>query len=91
MYKDGVKQFARMAQKVWEIPAAGKFQEKLAEAGIQALADFVKEMGLPSMFTEMGITDRSVLKKVADTCNLTAGCCKKLSREEVLEILEECW
>lgn len=91
MYKDGVKQFARMAQKVWEIPAAGKSQEELAEAGIQALADFVKEMGLPSMFTEMGITDRSVLKKVADTCNLTAGCCKKLSRKEVLEILEECW
>lgn len=91
MYKDGVKQFARIAQKVWEIPAAGKSQEELAEAGIQALADFVKEMGLPSMFTEMGITDRSVLKKVADTCNLTAGCCKKLSREEVLEILEECW
>lgn len=37
------------------------------------------------------IPDKSVLKKVADTCNLTAGCCKKLSREEVLEILEECW
>lgn len=91
MYKDGVKQFARMAEKVWEIPAAGKSQEELAEAGIQALADFVKEMGLPSTFTEMGITDKSVLKKVADTCNLTAGCCKKLSREEVLEILEECW
>lgn len=91
MYKDGVKQFARMAQKVWEIPAAGKSQEELAEAGIQALADFVKEMGLPSTFTEMGITDKGVLKKVADTCNLTAGCCKKLSREEVLEILEECW
>ena len=23
-------------------------------------------------------------------CNITAGCCKKLSREEILEILEEC-
>lgn len=91
MYRDGVKQFARMAEKVWDIPAAGKSQEELAEAGIQALADFVKEMGLPSTFTEMGITDKSVLKKVADTCNLTVGCCRKLSREEVLEILEECW
>ena len=46
---------------------------------------------MPATFTEMGITDKSVLKKVADTCNLTAGCCKKLSREEILEILEECW
>lgn len=91
MYKDSVKQFARMAEKVWEIPAESKTQEELAAAGIDALADFIREIGLPSTFTEMGITDKSVLKKVADTCNLTAGCCKKLSREEVLEILEECW
>lgn len=91
IYKDGVKQFARMAQKVWEISPQGKSQEELAEAGIEALADFVREIGMPRTFTEMGITDKSVLKKVADTCNLTAGCCRKLSREEVLEILEECW
>lgn len=89
--KESVKQFARMAEKVWEIPAEGKSLEELARAGVEALADFVKEIGLPSSFTEMGITDRSVLRKVADTCNLTAGCCKKLSREEVFEILEECW
>lgn len=91
IYKDSVGQFARLAEKVWEIPADGRTQEELAEAGICALADFIREIGLPSTFTEMGITDKSVLKKVADTCNLTAGCCKKLSREEVLEILEECW
>lgn len=91
LYKDGAKQFARMAEKVWEVSAEGKTQEELALAGIEALAGFVREIGMPSTFTEMGITDKSVLKKVADTCNLTAGCCKKLSREEVLEILEECW
>lgn len=91
MYKDSVKQFARLAEKVWEIPAEGKTQEELAESGVQALADFVKEIGLPSSFTEMGLTDQSVLQKVADTCNLTAGCCKKFTREEILQILEECW
>lgn len=91
MCKDGVEQFARLAEKVWEIPVEGKTQEELAEAGVQALADFVKEIGLPSTFTEMGLTDKSVLQKVADTCNLTAGCCKKFSREEILQILEECW
>ena len=91
MYKDGVEQFARMAEQVWEIPSDGKTPEELAEAGIRALTEFIQEIGLPSTFTEMGLTDKSVLKKVADTCNLTAGCCKKLTREEVLEILEECW
>ena len=80
-----------MAEKVWEIPAEGKSEEELARAGIDALAEFIRQIGLPSTFTEMGISDKSILKKVADTCNLTAGCCKKLSREEVLEILEECW
>ena len=80
-----------MAEKVWEIPAEGKTQEELAEAGVKALADFIKETGLPSSFTEMGIKDKGILKKVADTCNITAGCCKKLSREEILEILEECF
>lgn len=91
MCKEGVKQFARFAEQVWEIPAEGKTPEELAAAGVEALADFIKEVGLPTHFTEMGITDKSVLKKTADSCNLTAGCCKKFSREEILEILEECW
>ncbi len=90
IYQESVGQFARMAEKVWEIPAEGKSREELAKAGIDALADFIKEIGLPSTLAQMGITDKDMLKKVADTCNLTAGCCKKLSREEVFEILEEC-
>lgn len=88
--KDGLEQFARFAENVWGISKEGRTNEELAEAGVQALADFVKEIGMPTTFTEMGITDRNVLKAVADTCNLTAGCCRKLSREEILEILEEC-
>lgn len=91
MYKDGVDQFARFAKNVWGISEDGKTKEELAEAGVQALADFIKETGLPTTLTEMGIADKSVLKKVADTCNITMGCCKKLSREEILKILEECW
>lgn len=91
MYKDGVEQFARFARNVWGISGDGKNQEELAAAGVCALADFVKEIGMPTTFTEMGIIDRSVLRKTADTCNLTAGCCRKFSREEILEILEEGW
>ncbi len=66
-------------------------EETNQKAGVLALADFIREIVLPSTFAQMGLTDKSVLKKVADSCNLTAGCCKKLSREEVLEILMECW
>lgn len=91
MCRESTMQFARFAEKVWGIPAEGKSQEELAAAGVEALAGFIREAGLPARFTEMGITDKSVLKKTADSCNLTAGCCKRFSREEILEILEECW
>ena len=55
------------------------------------LSDFVKEIDLTSTHTEMGLMDKSVLQEVADTCNLTTGCCKELLREEVFHIVEECW
>ena len=87
---DGVEQFARFAKNVWEVPEDGKTRRELAYAGIEALADFIKEIGLPTTFGEMGITDKHIFRAVANTCNITAGCCRKLSREEIYEILEEC-
>ena len=91
IYKEGLDKFKRFAVSVWNISEEGKTDDEVALAGIQALADFIKEIGLPTTFREMGITDESVLKPVADSCNITAGCCKQLSREELLEILKECF
>ena len=90
MCQAGTAQFARFAKEVWGISEDGKTQSELAEAGVAALAAFIKEMGLPTRFSEMGICDREILKQVAETCNLTAGCCKKFTRQEILEVLTEC-
>lgn len=90
IYKEGLERFVRFAMEVWNVDCGGKEPETVALEGIKALADFIKEIGLPTTLTEMGITDETVLKKVADTCNITAGCCKKLDREEIFEILKEC-
>lgn len=90
IYESGTERFARFAQEVWGISPEGKSTRELALAGINALADFIKEIGLPTTLTEMGITDESVLKAVADTSNITAGCCKKLEHSEIFEILKEC-
>lgn len=87
---DGAEQFTRFAEAVWGISTEGKTKEELAESSVQALADFIKEIGLPTTLTEMGITDKAILRAVADTCNLTAGCCKKFTRDEIYGILEEC-
>ena len=57
---------------------------------MEALAAFIKEIGLPTTFAELGIPADTDLKAVSDSTVLTGGCCKKLSREELLDILNEC-
>ena len=90
IYKNNVRRFARFAQEVWNISPDGKSKEELALAGIEALASFIREIGLPTTLTEMKITDEGILRAVADSSNITAGCCKQLSRDEIFEILKEC-
>ena len=89
IYKDGVGRFARFAKNVWGVEDKGN-DEATALAGIEALADFIKEMGLPTSFTQMGISADTDFRAVADSTNVTAGCCKKLSHDEIYEILKEC-
>ncbi|MGN0762594.1 MAG: hypothetical protein ACI4MK_04360, partial [Aristaeellaceae bacterium] len=53
-------------------------------------ADIIRETGLPTTLTGMGMTDERVLRAVADTCKLTADCCRRLTRNEVFDMLKEC-
>ncbi len=89
IYKDGVERFVRFAENVWGIKEK-KTAEKTALAGVEALAAFIKEIGLPTSFTQMGIPADTDFRAVADSTNITAGCCKKLSHDEIYEILQEC-
>lgn len=91
LYTSAPAKFARFATEVWGVDSNGKTEEQLAAEGVERLADFIKEIGLPTTFREMGITDNSCFKAVADSCNITAGCCKQLTREEILDILNECY
>ena len=80
--------FARFARNVWGIDSAD--DNSAAKAGVEALADFIKETGLPTDFTQLGIPADTPLRAVADSTVLTAGCCKKLTHDEIYEILCEC-
>ena len=88
IYKSGAARFARFAQNVWGIAPKGSDGE--TAAGIDALASFIKEIGLPTSFAELGIPADTDFRAVADSTNVTAGCCKKLTRDEICEILQEC-
>lgn len=88
IYKSGAARFARFAQNVWGIAPKGSDGE--TAAGIDALAAHIKEIGLPTTFAELGIPADTDFRAVADSTNVTAGCCKKLTRDEICEILQEC-
>ena len=89
IYKAGAARFARWAQNVWGIVPKSTDAET-ALAGIDALADFIKEIGLPTSFTELGIPADTDFRAVADSTVLTAGCCRKLTHDEIYDILCEC-
>lgn len=93
IYKDGLSKFARFAVNVWGISPKGKSDEALALAGIDALADFIKECGLPAHLTELKtkakITD-DMLKEVADSTNIIKTGYGVLTHEEIYNILKEC-
>ena len=90
MMPEANHQFARLAVEVWRIDPAGKTEEELAEAFVEALADFIREIGLPTTFAEMNIPPDTDYKAIADSTVLTGGCAKKFTREELLEVLLEC-
>ncbi len=90
MLPEAAPQFARLAVNVWGIDPEGKTEEELALAFIDALASFIREAGLPVTFSEMGIDKTTDFKAVADSTVLTGGCCKKFTKEELLEVLNEC-
>lgn len=90
MMPEANQQFTRMAVEVWGIDPADKSQEELAAAFVDALADFIEEIGMPTTFAEMGIGEETDFKAIADSTILTGGCAKRFTKEELLEVLLEC-
>ena len=90
MMPEANRQFARMATEVWGISADGKSEAELAEAFVDTLEAFIKEIGLPTTFTEMGIPEETDYKAIADSTVLTGGCAKKFTKTELMEVLLEC-
>lgn len=86
----GASKFARFATEVWGIPSHGKTQLALAHAGVEALSDFIKEIGLPTTLRELGVTEETDLKVIADSCVCVQGAYKRMTQKEILEIFHEC-
>lgn len=84
----GLKKFARFATAVWDIPAAGKTDEELANEGLEALLAWMKEIGVATEIRSLGVTE-AMLEGIADATLLLDGGYKRMTRDEVLAILRE--
>lgn len=91
IYRNGRRKFKRFAVNVWGISDLGKTEEEIAHEGVEALADFIKEVGLPVSLRDLGADETTDLKKIADSCLLSAGSYKQMTHKEILEIFQECY
>ena len=90
VYQEGLPKFVRFAENVWGIARDGKTDEELALSGINALADFIKEIGLPTTLKELG-ADKGQLREIANSCGISQGSYKPMTHKEILAIFQECY
>ena len=89
-YKSAVGKFARFAREVWGVDGGSLSDDEMSVKGIEKLKMFIKESGLPATFRELGGISNDVIDKIADTTYIMDTNCERLTREIIVEILEDC-
>ena len=84
----GLPKFKRFAIEVWKVNPEGKTDEEIAEEGLKAMEDWMKELGLSMKISELGAT-KDMIDGIADATLVLEGGYKVLKREEVVAILKE--
>ena len=83
----GLAKFKRFAEKVWGVDPAGKSDEEVANEGLAAMENWMKELGLVMNITDLGVTP-DMLEGLADATLIMDGGYKVLTREEVIDIFK---
>lgn len=89
--KAAPEKFAKLGRVVFDVRADD--DAKAAEEAVDALANYIRDCGLPSRLSELRSSIEitpDVLKRVADTTILVPTGPIQLDRNQVYEILEEC-
>lgn len=86
--ENGLPKFARYAQIVWDIRPEGKTEHELAEAGLQALCNWMKEIGLPLTISEIGATPE-MIDDIVSTMEIFPAGYLNLTADDVKQILIE--
>ena len=89
IYPYGLKKFVRFAKKVWGVDVDKVSEEEAALMGIEKLKDFIIELGIPTTLREIGTT-KEMLPEIAASISPGGGY-KTVSKEDILEILNQCY
>ena len=89
IYSYGLDKFVRFAKNVWNVSEEGKSKDEVAKEGLSCLEAFIKECGIVTSIKELGAT-KEMLPLIANSTVLGGGY-KKLTAEDILTILEECY
>ncbi len=84
----GKKKFIRFAHNVWNINTEGMSEQAAAEAGLEAMEKWMRELGLVMRISDLGV-DEDMIEGISDATILLDGGYKKLLREDVINILRE--
>ena len=84
----GLNKFKRFAINVWGINPDGKSDEEIANEGLAAMKNWMKELGLAMNITELGASE-NMIEAIADSTLIMKGGYKILTRDDVIEILKE--
>ena len=84
----GLSKFKRFAINVWNVDPAGKSDEQVAEEGLSAMENWMKELGLVMNLTALGATE-DMLEGIAEGTIILPGGYKVLEHDEIVEILKK--
>ncbi|MBR5473040.1 MAG: iron-containing alcohol dehydrogenase [Clostridia bacterium] len=92
VYMHDISRFAQFARRVWGVNEQD--DKAAAEAGIDAMADFFKSIGMPTTITDFGIDQNSV-ERLASLCTFgktrTIKSTIELGFDEIKEIFKICY
>lgn len=84
----GLAKFVRFAKNVWNVQSESKSDREIALAGLEAMKNWMNELGLAMTITELGATEDMMDDLVNATVILEGGY-KLLTKDDVREIFKQ--
>ena len=84
----GLAKFVRFAKNVWDIDPKGKTDKETALAGLDAMEQWMRELGLAMSLSELGATE-DMIDDIVNGTFIMEGGYKVLTKDEIREIIKQ--